>query len=124
MPLVSSTITQNVDLGGGSQRITEIHIDHLGNKYPVDYTASPGADTAALLTQHGNNILVQLGTQELARIRKQVIDGVDIRTITQEFSRLADLQDIFIKYLAEADADKARATTEQSRIETAKAAIS
>lgn len=123
MPLTSSIITQNILHSDGSRRITEMHIDHLGNKYPVDYIAAPGANISTLMTLHGNNILSQLAIQELSEIRQQVIEGADIRTINQEFSRLDDLKAIFVDYLAEANREQSRIALEQSRIDAANTAI-
>ncbi len=122
MPLTSS-ITQNILRADGSRRITEIHVDDLGNKYPVDYTASPGDDTAALMTQHGKSILANLSSIELNDIRKQVIAGVDIRTITQKHSRLSELKAILVEYESEALREKDRATLEYARIDAAKTEI-
>jgi hypothetical protein len=66
MPIVKSTITEDRQQVDGRRSIHEVHVDHLGEHYAVDYIAESGDDVQASLTARAAQIEADLTAAEIA----------------------------------------------------------
>lgn len=63
MSIVSSEIIRSVDLGG-AYAITERHTDSAGAVHEWRYVAGAGVDTTARLSEHAEQLALQLAEAE------------------------------------------------------------
>lgn len=66
MPIISSTITEDRQQVDGRRSVHEVHVDHLGERYEVDYLAEKADDVQAVATSRAAQIEADLEAAEIA----------------------------------------------------------
>ena len=87
MGIVSSIITENLIQKDGRRDITEVHIDHLGIKHFVRWTAINSAtDINALMILRIPSLWENLIEQDINDAISQVQGGADPRAVTLKYA--------------------------------------
>lgn len=74
MPIVTSTLTENVQ-ANGKRSIHEIHTDQFGAQYPVTYQAEPGEDIEVNKANHAEALSTMLEQSEIDSNITEIIDA-------------------------------------------------
>jgi hypothetical protein len=78
MAIASSTIIKQMPQCDGRAYVTELHIDHTGKRYEIEYLACVDADTTANLSARVAVLEQHARDSELRGYEQMVLDGVPV----------------------------------------------
>lgn len=82
MPIVNSYINMNQTQPDGTLRVTEFHVDHIGNHHPHRYRARANADVDQNMADYAATLPDQLAVWELESAEVALENGTPPEDIT------------------------------------------
>lgn len=92
MPIVSSTVSEEVAQKDGRKWVEERHTDHVGLVYVLRYLASSGVDINAVLSARATQILNDLVRTEIAANLSRILADGSLANVTIVYATLADIR--------------------------------